>query len=67
MNINDELTQAAREGASGINPPFDNFTPSDQQKIIDHLEYNDGDRLVTALQQYARLLSKTELDAILAE
>lgn len=67
MNINDELTQAAREGASGIVPAFASMTPKQQAKIVKALRKNNRERLEGILEDYARTLSNDQLNAIIAE
>lgn len=65
--VDTAATIAAREGAAGITPAFENLTPSEQGEVTDALEMNNSARLLDILRTHARTLTRDELLAILAE
>lgn len=67
LAVNEAATQAAREGAAGITPVFDQLSKDEQLFVTEALEMNDATRLLDILKTHARTLTRAELDAILAE
>lgn len=67
LAINSKLTDAARAGASNLQPSWDNLTPKQHTKIVKALRKNKRDRLDAILEDYASLLTLDELQALLAE
>lgn len=67
LNVNDELTEAARAGASNIRPAWDNLTPGARKKIVKALRKNKRDRLDAILERHAATLDADTLQTILAE
>lgn len=62
--VDSAATIAARQGAAGITPIFDQLSERDQETILRNLEDGGSKRLQTILRTHARKLTRVELDAI---
>lgn len=67
LNVNEELTEAARRGAAGTHPAYANLTPKQQTRVIKALRKNNRDRLDSILEHHAVTLNAATLEGILGE